>query len=69
MYRGKLQKARKALGMSQKSVAKILGITQTQYSKKECGLSSFKDSEINILIKLFDKSYEELFKEEENEVL
>ncbi|MED1850314.1 helix-turn-helix transcriptional regulator [Brevibacillus borstelensis] len=47
--------------MSQKTVAKELGLSVTGYSKKERGVSSFYAHEIMILAELFGVKYENFF--------
>lgn len=47
--------------LSQKFIAKELGLNQSQYSRRENGSIDFSVSEILKLKKIFNVSYEELF--------
>jgi len=52
------------LGMSDMDVAKHLDIDRGTYQLKKAKKRPFKDPEINFLLELFGKTYEELFLEE-----
>jgi len=56
-----LIKLRKIHGISQRKMAKILGINPATYSDKENGKYDFKLTEIFIIASLFNKRIEEIF--------
>ncbi len=61
MYR-KLIGVRKELGYTQEQVARIINNSTKTYCLKEQGKSVFSVPEAKLLMKFFDKSFEELFK-------
>ena len=48
-------------GIRQKDMAKRMGISETQFSAKVNGFSSFKEREINIFLKEVGRAYEDIF--------
>lgn len=52
-------------GDTQKSLAKLLGITYASVSRRLSGKSEWSISEIDILCEHYDKNYYELFKKKE----
>lgn len=52
-------------GDTQKSLAKLLGITYSSVSRRLSGKSEWSISEIDILCEYYDKNYYELFKKKE----
>jgi predicted transcriptional regulator len=52
-------------GDTQKSLAKLLGITYSSVSRRLSGKSEWSISEIDILCEHYDKNYYELFKKKE----
>ena len=52
---------RKRKGMSQREMANILGITETQYGAKERGESDFKGTEMFTIADFFAKPIENIF--------
>jgi DNA-binding XRE family transcriptional regulator len=54
---------RRQRDLSQDAMAKILHLSRTTYLKKENNVDLFLKSEIDILLKHFNKTYEEIFKE------
>lgn len=52
-------------GDTQKSLAKLLGITYASVSRRLSGKSEWSISEIDILCEYYDKNYYELFKKKE----
>lgn len=58
---GNLIIQRKLRKYSQKKMANILGISSTQYSRKENGYSQFKMEEMFTIAKEFDMKIDELF--------
>lgn len=57
----KLIGLRKELGVSQKDMASLLGITQKTYCQKENGKTEFLLSEMFMISEYFKKSVEEIF--------
>lgn len=57
----KLRGKRVEHGLNQTDMAKILGITQNSYSRKELGLSPFTLDEIRKILKLFKCKFEDIF--------
>lgn len=53
MAHNKVKGYRAMLGLTQKQIAELLGITPQSYSSKEIGIRSFKDSEKIKLKELF----------------
>ena len=49
-------------GDTQKSIAKLLGITYSSVCRRLSGKSEFSISEVEILCKHYNKNYYELFK-------
>ena len=60
-YSSKLRGVRNTLGINQKTMSKKLGITIARYSLKETGKFDFKKSEIDKIMEITGKKYEELF--------
>lgn len=58
----KLIGARSEKGLSQQDMANVIGISKGNYYSKENGIKEFKISEINTILKLLNKTYEEIFK-------
>lgn len=56
-----LKELRAKKGWNQKFVADYLNIALETYNRKENGRLAFRDYEINALLELFDKTYEEVF--------
>lgn len=56
------EQARK--GLSDKDVAMLLGIERSTYQRKKSKKAPWKSDEVEKLMKLFNKTYEELFMEE-----
>ena len=61
METNKLKGLRAEYNIKQKELAKKIGITATAYSLKETGEQQFKESEINIILDLFNEKYENVF--------
>ncbi len=57
----KIKGLRGELGLKQEDIADYLNISIMSYNRKENEKKEFKESEINKLIKLFDKPYEKIF--------
>lgn len=57
----KLKGKRVEHGYSQQEIAKELGISTNAYNLKELGKREFRMSEINLLLKLLDCKYEDIF--------
>lgn len=57
----KLRGKRVEKGYSQAELAKLLEISTNAYQLKESGIREFKVHEINMLLKLLDCKYEEIF--------
>lgn len=57
----KLRGKRVEKGYSQEAIAKKLNISTNAYNLKETGRREFKMREINLILKLFDCTYEEIF--------
>lgn len=56
-----LIRLRKENNLTQNDVAKILNLNISTYQNKETGRSSFRDYEMFLLSKYFNKSLEEIF--------
>lgn len=56
-----LIKLRKESKISQETMAELLGINTSTYSKKENGKSDFKLNELFIIARLFNKRLDEIF--------
>ena len=56
-----LIRLRKEHKLNQEDLAKLLNINVSTYQNKETGKSSFKDYEMFLLSKYFDKPIEEIF--------
>lgn len=56
-----LIRLRRERGLSQTDVANLLNISVSAYQNKETGKSSFRDYEMFIISKHFDRSIEEIF--------
>ena len=61
METNKLRGLRGEYYIKQEELAKKLGITTRAYSLKETEEQQFKEQEINIILDLFNKKYEEVF--------
>lgn len=57
--------ARKVNRMSQKQVAKKIGLSHSSYSKKERGVAPFSLKEAQLLASMFGSSIDYLFQEKE----
>ena len=57
----KLRGKRVEKGYRQKDLAKELGISTNAYNLKELGKREFNTSEINILLRLLECKYEDIF--------
>lgn len=57
----KLRGKRVEKGYSQQELAKILEISTNAYNLKERGIREFRVREINMLLKLLDCKYEDIF--------
>lgn len=57
----KLRGKRVEKGYSQESLAKELNLSTNAYNLKETGKREFKMREINLLLKLLDCTYEDIF--------
>lgn len=57
----KLRGKRVEKGYSQQELAKLLELSTNAYSLKERGIREFKVREINMLLKLLDCKYEDIF--------
>lgn len=57
----KLRGKRVAAGYTQLQLAKAIGISLYAYQMKERGKVDFRMSEINLILKLLDCTYEEIF--------
>ena len=60
MKKIKIREYRKLSGYRQEDLAKLLGIKQNTYSKKENGLSRFTVDEITMLKEIFKVTYDDL---------
>ena len=56
----KIREYRKANGYRQSDLAKLLGIKQNTYSRKESGKSRFTIDEITMLTHIFKVTYDDL---------
>ena len=59
----RIKEIRLSKGYHQRDIACILGISQNTYSDKETGKTNFTVSEIKMLRKMFNVTYEELLGE------
>ncbi len=57
----KLKGKRVEHGYTQDKFAELIGISLTTYQLKERGVREFTMSEINLILKLLDCTYEEIF--------
>jgi DNA-binding XRE family transcriptional regulator len=57
----KLKGLRTEHKLSQHEMAKILGCVNETYCMKEQGKREFCEREINIILKMFDRKYEDIF--------
>ena len=57
----KLRGKRVEKGYSQQELAKLLELSTNAYNLKERGIREFKVREINMLLKLLDCKYEDIF--------
>lgn len=57
----KIKAARVEIGKTQTDMAEILGVCPKSYVSKENNLIDFTETEINRLLKYFDRTYEDLF--------
>lgn len=57
----KLKGKRVEKGFTQEELAKQLGISTNAYNLKELGKREFRTSEINILLRLLECKYEDIF--------
>ena len=57
----KLRGKRVEHGYTQADFAKLIGISLPSYRLKECGEIEFRMNEINIILKLLNCTYEEIF--------
>lgn len=57
----KLRGKRVEKGYTQPELAKLIGISTNAYCMKERGIREFRVREINMLLKLLDVTYEEIF--------
>lgn len=58
-----LEKLRRYKGISQKELAKKIGVTERSYINKICGVSQFKLNEMFIISEELDKPIHEIFLE------
>jgi len=58
----KLKGARVENGYNQTEMAEKLDMTVDSYNKKENGKYEFKHSEINLILEILGKDYDELFR-------
>lgn len=61
MMQWNLIRLRKENNLSQSDVAELLNISVSAYQNKESSKSSFRDYEMFMLSKYFDKTIEEIF--------
>ena len=57
----KLRGKRVEKGLTQKELAKLIGISLTAYRLKEVGEIEFRTKEINLLLSILDCKYEDIF--------
>lgn len=57
----KLKALRVEHGLTQADLARMIGIGEITYVRKENGLSEFKESEIKKICEIFNKKPEEIF--------
>ena len=57
----KLRGKRVEKNLTQKDMAKLLGISQNAYNLKELGKREFVTSEINLLLNILGCKYEDIF--------
>ena len=56
-----LESIRRAAGESQKSVAKLIGVDVRTYQNKEKGITQFKQGEMFIIARHYNKPIDEIF--------
>ena len=56
-----LESIRRAAGESQKSVAKLIGVDVHTYQNKEKGITQFKQGEMFIIARHYNKPIDEIF--------
>lgn len=61
MKQWNLKRLRDEAGLTQKDMAKKLGMSQFSYLRKENGQTSFQDYEMFIIRDIFNKPMEEIF--------
>ncbi|KFE97287.1 hypothetical protein IX38_20805 [Chryseobacterium luteum] len=64
----KLQETRLKKGLSQEQIADMLGMTQSNYSRKESGSSKISKQEWEKLSKTLDVPVDEIFENEESHI-
>jgi len=64
MIKNKLISARKQKGLSQKEMAGLAFMDQSQYSRREKGISRFSEEEWERFAKILEKETEEIFEED-----
>lgn len=57
----KLKELRDQKKISQVKLARILGLSESTYNRKENGISDFTESEIREIIRLFNCSADDIF--------
>jgi transcriptional regulator with XRE-family HTH domain len=65
MIKQKLINKRIAKNKTQEEIAFLLGITQSQYSRRESGITKITKSEWNALIKILDTNLETIYEPED----
>lgn len=65
MVKQKLINKRIAKNKTQEEIAFLLGITQSQYSHRESGITKITKSEWNALIKILDTNHETIYEPED----
>jgi len=65
MIKQKLINKRNEKNKTQEEIAYLLGITQSQYSRRESGITKITKSEWNALIKIFDTNLETIYEPED----
>lgn len=66
MIKEKLKEMREKKGFSQEQLAGMVGMTQSNYSRRESGVRKISNSEWDLLAKKLNVNKEEIFEEDNN---
>lgn len=69
MVKTKLQELRLQRGFSQEEIADLLGMTQSNYSRKENGVTRISAPEWNFIAKKLDVNIEDIYEPEETTII